>query len=173
MCEVWKPVPDYEGYYEASSLGRVRSVDREIAQESYVRLMRGRVLKQAIRPDGYRVVAFSRENVRVNRLVHQIVCETFHGRRPKTMNHTRHLNGDRGDNSPENLAWGTGSENAIDTIAHGRNKKLQNTECPSGHPYDEDNTVLVQRKGRGRGLSRQCRVCLLESYRRYNAKRPV
>jgi len=50
--------------------------------------------------------------------VHSLICEAFHGQRPRGME-VRHLNGNRRDNRSENLSWGTRSENAADRLRHG------------------------------------------------------
>ena len=52
--------------------------------------------------------------------VHRLVCWTFHGAPACPKHVVRHLNGERTDNRAENLAWGTATENALDTIRHAR-----------------------------------------------------
>ena len=51
--------------------------------------------------------------------VHVLICSSFHGIKPSENHEVRHLDGDRKNNKPENLAWGTKSENAIDRSSHG------------------------------------------------------
>ena len=63
---------------------------------------------------GYRIIRVGTRH----RKVHQLICEAFHGPRPKGME-CRHLDGDRLNNDPENLKWGTNLENIQDAIAHG------------------------------------------------------
>jgi hypothetical protein len=67
--------------------------------------------------NGYHVVHLSDQR-RERR--HTLICETHHGLRPAPGYHVRHLNGDPGDDHPSNLAWGTPTENAADTVTHGR-----------------------------------------------------
>ncbi len=64
-------------------------------------------------------VGILKNGVRRTCKVHHLVLEAFVGPRPEGME-CRHLNGDPFDNRPENLAWGTRSENALDKVRHGR-----------------------------------------------------
>lgn len=115
--EVWKSVVGHPGY-EVSSLGRVRSVRRQVAEKGSgrVRVLRGRILKQRL-TKGYPQVTLSNEGVHKYRYVHQLVCEAFNGAR--TARDTRHLDGNPQNNTPENLRWGTPTENYLDRVRHG------------------------------------------------------
>ncbi|MFG6338781.1 MAG: NUMOD4 motif-containing HNH endonuclease [Lachnospiraceae bacterium] len=121
MEEIWKDIPGYEGKYQASSRGRVRSMDRYIVRphprskaptEYHVR---GRVLKRTVGAHGYCVVGLGKENVQK---VHVIVAATFLGRRPSGKV-IRHLDGNRQNNSISNLCYGTQSENQMDRYSYG------------------------------------------------------
>jgi len=69
---------------------------------------------------GYLSVSLSHNNHRVTKNVHRLVCMAFHGMpNPPTLQ-TRHLDGNPGNNVPQNLRWGTQAENWIDRRAHGR-----------------------------------------------------
>lgn len=97
MHEVWKPVVGYEGYYEVSSAGEVRSVN-----DKRVRKISSRVLKSGLRRDGYRNVVLSKDGVTSTKLVHVLVAQAFLGSSVLTVNH---LDGDRGNNRVDNLEW--------------------------------------------------------------------
>jgi hypothetical protein len=86
--------------------------------------------------------------------VHQLVAEAFIGPRPAGQE-VRHLNGDPSDNRVENLAYGTRSQNVLDSVQHGtyRNNNREKGQCPQGHDYDTVNTY-VDPRGR-----RRCRAC--------------
>lgn len=123
--EEWRTIPGYEGHYEVSSLGRVRSLDRYVpttskAKTRYDRLQKGLVLKLRSfgQPPGYAGVSLHKVLVRENRYVHRMVCTEFHGP-PPLGTEVRHLNGIKTDNRAVNLAWGTHSENERDKFGHG------------------------------------------------------
>lgn len=91
---------------------------------------------------------------RDRRYVHVLVAESFIGPKPEGLE-VRHLNGNPEDNRVENLAYGTRSENVLDSVKHGtyRNANSEKTQCPRGHEYDRTNTYLTSRG------TRQCRAC--------------
>ena len=68
---------------------------------------------------GYLIVSLCHNNRKVTKSVHRLVCMAFHGMPPTPSHQTRHLNGDKRDNRPENLAWGSQAENWNDRRGHG------------------------------------------------------
>lgn len=122
--EVWKDIPDWVGWYQASSHGRIRSLPRKVNAPNRwggcIRTYPGRVMKQ--RPTqhyGHLVVSLAREGASRPHLVHRLVCEAFHGPCPSDKQHCAHSDGDRVNNRPENLRWATVKENSEDTRRHG------------------------------------------------------
>ena len=117
--ETWKAVVDYEGLYEVSDLGNVRSLDREVASsDGRVIKLKGRILKQFINSNGRpQVVLYTREK-RKNRTVHSLVAEAFIGERPKGY-HVLHSDGDCLNNKLSNLSYDTQSENMNDMYRYG------------------------------------------------------
>ena len=113
--ENWKAIPGYEGLYEVSDLGNVRSLPRPRTK--------GGVLKQGKTTEGYKQVALCREGKSSQRLVHRLVLLAFKG--PSDLE-TRHLNGVNTDNALLNLEYGTGVENAQDRAIHGTSKGEKN-----------------------------------------------
>jgi hypothetical protein len=153
--ERWLPVPGYEGLYEVSDQGRVRSLDRRVATARGDRITRGQVLKPS--PSrGYQIVPLSKKGVARRTSVHLIVLAAFVGPRPSGLE-CCHGNGVRSDNRLENLRWDTRSENQRDAVRHGTNSRVVRTECPRGHAYDAANTrIYVKANGRA---TRKCRAC--------------
>ncbi|MDR5741534.1 NUMOD4 domain-containing protein [Caballeronia sp. LZ029] len=95
MIEFWRDIPGYEGFYQASDLGNVRSVDRNhINHKGTVRVIRGKLLSLVPESGRYFVVELSRNGVQKRRYVHQLVMEAFVGPCPPGMqvSHTHDRN---------------------------------------------------------------------------------
>jgi hypothetical protein len=105
--EEWR---SFDGDYEVSSFGRVRSRPR--------RRTKGGILRLHLNRYGYPEVKLGGKRTT---LVHVMVATAFLGPRPAGKE-VRHLDGDPTNNRPENLAWGTHLENVHDTIRHGRHR---------------------------------------------------
>lgn len=158
MNETWLSVIGWEGYYEVSDLGRVRSVERIVPRSSgHPQRIRERILKALPGAHGYPRVNLCVDGRYVQRTVHSLVLEAFVGPCPPGME-SLHRNGVRTDCRLSNLRWGTSAENKADTRAHGHNAMLNRTHCAQGHPYNEENTYMW----RGRRICKACRA----AYRR-------
>lgn len=117
--ERWMPVVGFEGYYSVSDRGQVRSETRVVARCSggshYVQ---GRILKTPLSVRGYAVASLWANGIGTMKNVHRLMLEAFD--RPMFAGDVcRHLNGDKTDNSLENLRWGTQKENGADSVRHG------------------------------------------------------
>ena len=113
--EIWKDVKSYEGLYQVSNFGNVRSLDREIPafilnQEKVTRI--GKVLKPQVSNAGYEVVAFSKSGITKRFLVHRIVGKAFL-KNEEQKEQINHKNGIKIDNVLKNLEWATRSENQL------------------------------------------------------------
>lgn len=162
--EIWKDIPGYEGYYEASTRGRVRSLDRIVnSSNGQTRISRGKVLTQSVLgPGGYLRVTLSKEGIAKTRTVHRLVMETFIGPHPDGME-ICHNNGDPADNRLENLRFGTPSDNRNDAVKHGTHYNTKKTHCPRGHVLVAPNLVACAAKA-GR---RECLSCARANTRIY------
>lgn len=109
----WKDIPGYEGIYQVSSDGQVKSVDRIDSAE---RRLKGRRLKARALNSGYLMVQLCVEGVKKAHTVHKLVARAFHGESDKWVNH---INGDKLDNRAENLEWTTPGENLTHAWANG------------------------------------------------------
>ncbi|ABR91760.1 phage-related protein [Janthinobacterium sp. Marseille] len=125
--EIWKMIPGYGDYYEASSLGRIRSIDRRVNGFSArgnrpVKIRRSEhLISQSIR-HGYPYVNLYWDGKEKHEQVHTLVLLAFVGARPDGMQ-ACHNNGIRKDNRPENLRWDTFKSNQEDIDAHGNRPK--------------------------------------------------
>jgi len=152
--EEWRPVVGWEGFYEVSSQGGVRSVTRTTTLlDGQRRTYQGKVLVRVIREGGYEVVSLCRAGHCRTLHVHRLVLEAFVGPRPLRYV-CCHGNGVPADNRVENLRWDTESANVRDSILHGTQRMTRKTHCLRGHPFDATNTLVLQD-----GHRRQCRAC--------------
>lgn len=167
--ERWLPVVGWMGFYEVSDLARVRSVDRVILTKSGPRHYRGRVLKPGKDRKGYLQVFLQRPGESRMLSVHQVVAAAFIGPRPPGME-TRHLDGNKLNCHPGNLAYGTGAENMQDQARHGTNANTLKTHCSKGHEYTEGNIKRIPSKPN----ARFCREChRIDNRERMARKRTV
>jgi hypothetical protein len=156
VSEEWRPVYGYEGHYEVSSLGRVRSVDRTVAgpHDGARWRLRGKLMRPTPWRKGYLGINLSKDGKQRRFQVHRLVLEAFVGPCPEGQQ-ACHNNNVRSDNCLVNLRWDTLSANMRDKAIHGTDPNLRKTHCPQGHEYNVANTYLYRGKWRGRG----CRVC--------------
>lgn len=132
----WRDVPGFEGRYEVSDEGQVRSV----ADPSDIHSRRrGGILRAARSKGGHGrgqayllVNLVNAEGKSVSVRVHRAVALAFLGERPAGAE-VRHLDGDAHNNRVENLAWGSHAENVQDTVRHGRHGPGRTAVCPRGH----------------------------------------
>lgn len=131
--ETWKRIKGFK-YYEVSSLGRVRSLDRIDAQG---RNWKGRVLKPKGRRNGkgYLNVCLCEDAVYTYKEVHRLVLEAFVGPCPAGMEACHGKGGNR-DNRLSNLRWDTYSNNALDMIKDGNCLSMKMIERGDGVVYD-------------------------------------
>lgn len=109
--EIWKDIPEYDEYYQVSSFGRIRSLDRYVYHHvSGKQLIKGRILIQSFDKDGYKQVTFSRENKTKTKKVHRLVCTASH-ENPLNKSFVNHKDGDKTNNHKNNVEWCTPSEN--------------------------------------------------------------
>lgn len=105
--EIWVDINGYEGLYQVSDKGNVRSVDRYVSSKNNsVRLQHGKILKQYIDEDGYCRVGLHKDGKEYTVGVHRLVAESFI---PNSNNLplVDHINGTRNDNNVGNLRWFT------------------------------------------------------------------
>src|SRR5512139_228904 len=118
MIEEWRPVVGFPGY-EVSSHGRVRSLDRTVVRSDGIpQRVKSCVLRPTPTSEGYLRVGLRHDGTERKKGVHVLVATAFHGPCPDGLE-CRHLNGDPADNRPDNLLWGTPSENTLDRVRHG------------------------------------------------------
>ena len=119
MEEVWKDVVGWEGLYQVSSLGLVRSLDREVQTKNSIRQYRGKMLKLMPNNYGYSLVGIGGKLA----LVHRLVLEAFVGSCPEGMEARHYPDRNPANNCVENLSWATHQINCQDRDEHGTSMK--------------------------------------------------
>ncbi|MFD6509331.1 NUMOD4 motif-containing HNH endonuclease [Bacillus sp. NPDC060175] len=116
MEEIWKDIQGFEGRYQVSNLGRVRSIDRI---DAVGRKKKGQVLKAYKDLKKYtRVYIYLNEGYGQKRPVHQMVARAFVPN-PEDKPEINHIDGNKDNNMASNLEWCTSSENTIHAFKNG------------------------------------------------------
>ena len=118
---IWEPVQGYEGLYEVSEHGVIRSCARYIKTDIRhvdTRLIEGRFLKQNTKSNGYKTVDLCKEGKVKTMLVHRIVATAFCPN-PKGYRFVNHIDSNRANNDSCNLEWVSSSENRMHGIKQG------------------------------------------------------
>lgn len=162
--ENWLPIPGYEGRYEVSDLGNVRSVervtiDRRGARKHYT----GKTLKPISNGSHFNVPLYDEYGKKRREYVHRLVMLAFVGPCPEKKE-VCHSNGNPSDNRLCNLRYGTVSENRLDSVRHRTHPETRKTHCPRGHILAEPNLRSGQKPG-----YRKCKACkYAQEYIRYH-----
>jgi hypothetical protein len=164
MQEHWLPVVGWEGLYEVSDWGRVRSVPHVMTRSNgYPFTVRSTVLRPNRKQNhsDHQMVHLSRDAAgsRVAMLVHRAVLEAFVGPCP-TGQECCHNDGNAANNRLENLRWDTHKANGEDAMRH-------RTHCHNGHEYTPENSRFES------GGQRRCITCLRENGRRRSRRKSL
>lgn len=116
--ETWVPVYGYEGIYEASNLGRIKSLQRYVKTGTGIRFVPEKIIKPILGTRGYFVVNFTAKGKRTQHFLHKLILQSFVGERPLGKE-ACHNNGNKLDCSIQNLRWDTRSGNHKDKRIHG------------------------------------------------------
>lgn len=129
MEEIWKTIDGYPDYM-ISSMGRVKSLDREILNRwgNGYRLIKGKILKGG-KHRGYLYVSLSRNGKCKTFTVHKLVAQHFIPN-PNNLSEIDHINTDRTDNRVENLRWCTHKENQNNTVTKSKMKLNKSKSKP-------------------------------------------
>lgn len=105
MKEIWKDIVQYEGLYQASNLGNIRSIDRVVVSSDGIRQFRhGKTIKQRKNQKGYKIVRLSKNGEAKNKFVHILVLESF-CKRPDGLNQINHKDENKENNRLDNLEY--------------------------------------------------------------------
>jgi hypothetical protein len=119
ISEIWKPIKNFEEYYEVSSLGRFKSKDRRLTRNNGVeQFCKGKFLKNNYYSNGYIQLILYVNKVRYNFLGHRVIAEHFLTNN-LNLEQVNHKNTIKWDNRISNLEWCSRSENMIHAVKNG------------------------------------------------------
>lgn len=167
--ERWVAVSEYEGLYEVSDKGRVRSLARVVADNNgkRTRKLSGMVLATKTKKSGHLSVTLSKAGVLRSKHVHRLVAEAFVPGRSGSLE-VCHINGLPSCNEASNLRWGSRQSNVDDMIRDGAAYWQKMTHCKSGHEYTPEGTYVNPVTNH-----RRCRICRRNNETRINNREVV
>jgi len=146
--EIWKDVPNYDGLYQVSNLGRIKSLNKKNKIKELKGIDTTRILKLRESKDGYLYTVFSIDKVRKTVKAHRLVAESFLDNK-ENKPCVNHINGIKTDNRVENLEWCTYSENTKHAVKIGLKKgvKGEKSHLSKLNINDVNNIRLLYSKG--------------------------
>jgi len=174
--EVWKPVVGFEGHYEVSNMGRVRSVDRIVIQKAkkdsaLKRVYRGRILRYMIRGKIKRHgVCLYKDNVPYPKLVSRLVAEAFIPN-PENKPEVDHIDTNPFNDRADNLRWVTHQENCMNPLTREHVSKAKMGHPDWNKPWTEERRKKASEMWKGRIIPPEVRKKISEALKVYNAQK--
>jgi len=140
MNEQWKDIKNFEGHYQVSDMGRIKSLEREIIKKDKKKSkVKETILKGSKDTKGYIQVELKKDGKRNIKMIHRLVAEAFL-EKPKGKDQINHKDGNKENNKLDNLEWCTCQEN----IKHAWENKLNKARYGEEHPNHKLNKEQVQ-----------------------------
>ena len=137
--EIWKDIVGFEGLYEISSKGRVKSLEREIDTKwGNTRPLKGRILKPQLDKYGYLYVHLFKDKKNYHKTIHRLVATAFIPN-PNNYPQVNHKDEDKTNNCVENLEW---CDNTYNINYGTRTEKAANSKCKTVYQYDLEGNLV-------------------------------
>lgn len=172
--EIWKDVVGYEGLYQVSNLGRIKSLDRYVEYPNYIKRINGRIMSQQDNSKGYLMVNLSLNGFTKKLYVHRLLAEAFI---PNLANkvEVNHIDLNKKNNIISNLEWCTKKENMRHAHKNGAIKYTKVYQYSINGEYEQEfNSLLdasIFHKIRSGDICRSCKgeraVCRGHIFRYY------
>lgn len=159
QTEQWLPIAGYEGSYEISNFGRVKSLARPSLNRPN-RMIKERIRSTNIGWKGYIEITLRNGKKTKRCRIHVLVAEAFIGPRPDG-HETRHLDGDPSNNTVSNLEYGPPLQNCHDS------KKRYPDKCTKDHDLTIEGNIYRRKDQPG---IRICKICHNERQKKYHGR---
>lgn len=118
LIEVWKDVKDFEGQYQVSSFGRMKSLARmRLSRGGSLSPLRERIMSQKVSKSGYKVIGLCKDGAKSHPSVHRLVAEAF-CKNTENKSTVNHIDGIKSNNNVSNLEWSTHTEQMEHAVKH-------------------------------------------------------
>lgn len=138
ITEIWRDIKGYEGRYQVSNHGRVRSVEMHTRNSVASFIRKGKMISIKKDNNGYPIVTFCVNDKTSRHRVHRLVADAFIPN-PDNKKEVNHIDGDKSNNIVTNLEWNTYAENIIHALDKGLNKRRKMVE-----QIDPDNGQIIK-----------------------------
>ena len=113
--EEWKDIPDYEGYYQISNLGRVKSLEKTLVIRERKCVYKALIKKNGVSKRGYWEVSFCKNGKGIRKKIHRLLSICFINN-PRNHPQVNHIDGNRLNNKISNLEWVNNRENSCHRV---------------------------------------------------------
>jgi hypothetical protein len=130
--EFWKDIMGYESIYQVSNLGKVKSLDRLLINKNNRKyILKGAFLKSSYDKRGYLIYQLSKNNIKKTLKLHRILGKTFI-ENPNNLSEINHIDGNKNNNSLNNLEWCTTQHNISEAFNMGLMKRSKVAKTKDG-----------------------------------------
>lgn len=134
MPEIWKDVKGYEGLYQISNFGKVKSLERSVKFGHSKRIVEETLLHPTDNGNGYKIVGLRKNGKRKNFYIHRLIAEAFIPN-PLNLKYINHIDFNRSNNSVGNLEWCTQKDNVNCSRERMRKPHKSSATTSTGHKY--------------------------------------
>lgn len=142
MKEIWRDIKDYEGLYQVSNLGRIKSLEKWVKLNRYIKHYPEQIMKQQMGTNGYLMIVLSKNKKKHPRMTHRLVAEAFIPN-PHNLSQVNHKDEDKTNNRADNLEW---CDRKYNCQYGTRNRRVGDKQSKHVYMYDLENNLITTYK---------------------------